>query len=312
MLMRKEVVVVALGGNALITKKGNGDLRNQYKTIRQAIYHISGLFRTYAAAITFGNGFQVGELLLQNEIARGRVPVTPLDILDAETQGEIGYLIEQGIMNELRRKKLKIPVLTLLTQVLVDKKDPSFKKPSKPIGSFYTLKEAAQLVQKGYDVVEDSGRGYRRVVPSPKPLRIIEEEVIQKVIHDCIVIAVGGGGIPVYQSRGKFVGVEAVIDKDLASACLAKSIHASLFLILTGVHQVSLNYNKIEQRDLFHLTAEEALNYLKEGQFPPGSMGPKIEAALDFLHHGGKKVIITSPSNVEKALKGKAGTTITL
>ncbi len=309
--MRKEVIIVALGGNALIDKKYGKDIKFQHKTIRKAIKNISGLFGKYKIIITFGNGFQVGELLLQNEIAKGRVPVSPLDILDAETQGEIGYLIEQSIMNELQRKRLKIPVIAVLTQVLVDKRDKAFKKPSKPIGSFYTLKEAAKLVQKGYDLVEDSGRGYRRVVPSPMPIKIIEDFLIKKLVNYAIVIAAGGGGIPVYKRVGKLIGAEAVVDKDLASSCLARSVDADTLLILTGVNQVSLNYGKIDQRDLRKLSINEAETYLEEKHFPKGSMGPKIMAAIDFLKNGGKKVIITSPALAEKALRGDAGTLIT-
>ena len=309
--MKKEVIVVALGGNALIDKKYGKDIKFQHKTIRKAIKNISGLFGKYKIIITFGNGFQVGELLLQNEISQGRVPVSPLDVLDAETQGEIGYLIEQSIMNELQKKKLKIPVIAVLTQVLVDKKDKAFKKPSKPIGSFYTLKEAAKLVQKGYELVEDAGRGYRRVVPSPVPVKIVEDLLITRLVNDTIVIAAGGGGIPVYKRGGKLIGIEAVVDKDLASSCLAKSVHAQILLILTGVNQVSLNYGKMDQRDLKRLTLEEAEKYLEEKQFPEGSMGPKIKAAIEFIKNGGKKVIITSPSLAEKALRGNAGTLIT-
>ncbi|MCH8318741.1 MAG: carbamate kinase [Bacteroidetes bacterium] len=301
---------MALGGNALIDKKHGRDIKAQKKTIDKAIRNISSLFKKHLVIITHGNGYQVGELLLQNEIAHERIPVQPLDILDAETQGELGYLIEQSIMNELQRKKIKIPVVAILTQVLVNKKDRAFKNPSKPIGSFYNLKNAAKLVQKGYKIVEDSGRGYRRVVPSPLPIKIIEEEIIKKLVKDAIVIAAGGGGIPVYKRGGKLIGLEAVIDKDLTSSCLAKSVNASILLILTGVNQVSLNYGKMDQRDLRTLTVKECRKYLLEKQFPKGSMGPKIRAAIDFLENGGKKVIITSPGLAEKAIKGKAGTLI--
>jgi len=309
--MKKEVIVIALGGNALINKEHGRDIKSQHKTIQKAIRNISGLFGKYQIIITHGNGFQVGELLLQNEIAKGRVPAQPLDILDAETQGELGYLIELSILNELQRKRKKIPVVSVLTQVLVDKKDIEFKKPSKPIGSFYNLKEAGKLVQKGYNIKEDAGRGYRRVVPSPKPIRIIEEGIIKKLVRDSIVIAVGGGGIPVYKKNGKLIGIEAVIDKDLSSSCLGKSIKASVLLILTGVDYVSLNYNKMNQRELKRLKVKDAKRYLNEKQFPKGSMGPKIRAAIEFLENGGKKVIITSPGKAGKAIKGRAGTIIT-
>lgn len=308
--MKKEVIVIALGGNALIDKKLGKDIKAQYKTIQKAVRNISSLFGKYEIIVTFGSGYQIGELLLQNEIAQERIPISPLDVLDAEVQGELGYLIEQSIMNELQKKRLKIPVVSVLTQVLVNKKDNEFKKPSKPIGRFYKLKDAAKLIQKGYDMKEDAGRGYRRVVPSPKPIKIIEENIIKKLVKDSIVIAVGGGGIPVYKKGGKLRGVEAVVDKDLASSCLAKSLKAETLLILTGVDNVCLNYNKLNQRVLRRLTIEDAYKYLKERHFPKGSMGPKIMAGIEFLEDGGKRVIITSPGKAAKAIKGKAGTLI--
>lgn len=307
--MKNDILVIALGGNAIISSNENVTYSNIIKNLRKTVRSIVPILKKNKAVITFGNGPEIGILVRQNENTKDAEPM-PLNVLGAESQGLIGYLLEEQLLNELRRKKVNKPVVTIMTQVLINKYDVAFKKPTKPIGSFYSLKEAGKLVGKGYDLIEDSGRGYRRVVPSPKPIRIVEELVIKKLVKDFIVIAVGGGGVPVVMRRGKLNGVEGVIDKDLASAVLSKNINAKVLLILTGVDHVSLNYGKMDQRDLKRLTLEEAKKYLKEGHFPKGSMGPKIEAAIDFLRNGGKEAIITSPSKAEQALKGKVGTLI--
>ena len=308
--MKKEIIVVALGGNAIITSKEEVTYKNLLKNIKKSCKNIIPILKNNQMVITFGNGPEVGYLAKQNEEAKVVSPM-PLDVLGAESQGLIGYLLEEQLLNELRNRKIGKPVVNILTQVLVNEKDKSFKNPSKPIGSFYTLKEAGILVHKGYNVIEDSGRGYRRVVPSPEPIKIIEFETIKKLVKDTIVIACGGGGIPVVKKGKKLIGVEAVIDKDKASSCLAKSINAKTLLILTGVDYVYLNYNKKKQKVLKKLNVKEAEKYLNGGQFGKGSMAPKIEAAIDFLKYGGKKVIITSTSKAQKALNGKAGTLIT-
>ncbi len=309
-MVKKELLVVALGGNAIVKKDKGKDLRIQYNSIQKAIKTISPLFQKYHVVLVHGNGFQIGELVLQNEIARKKVPLSPLDILDAETQGELGYLIEQAVMNELQKKSIYLPVVSLLTQVVVDKNDPAFKNPSKPIGSYYTLHEAAELTKKNYVMINDSGRGYRRVVPSPKPLKIIGIDTIKELVRNTIVIAAGGGGIPVIEKKKQLIGVEAVIDKDLTGAFLGNGIGANILLILTAVEAVYLNFNKKKKGRIMKSTVKEMKKYIKEKQFGIGSMLPKIEASIGFLENGGKKVIITSPGKAMKALKGKAGTTI--
>ena len=245
------------------------------------------------------------------EEALGKAYTLPLEVCVAESEGEIGYLIEQTLQNKLTQHHKKHPVVSLLTQVIVDKKDPLFHHPTKPIGPWYTKAQAQKIQKKGLHMAEIEPGKFRRVVPSPRPIKIDDVEIIKDLLRkDAIVIAAGGGGIPVYEERGKLKGIAAVIDKDLASACLAKAVHADLFLILTGVKKVALNYGRKNQKNLSKLSIKEASKYLKEGHFPEGSMGPKIEASIDFLKHGGKKVIITHPSVVRQALQGKEGTQI--
>lgn len=309
--MKKEVIVIALGGNALIEEGRKPSVLNQFKVAKKALRPLVPLFKKNRVIICHGSGYQIGRQLIQNQTAMNLVPVSPLDVLDAEVQGEIGYLLEQTLKNLLIENKLHIPVIGVLTQVLVSRKDKAFRNPSKPIGPFYSEREAEKFKRRGFKIVNDAGRGFRRVVASPKPIKIIEGEIIKKLIkEDVIVIGAGGGGIPVYRVKGKLKGVEAVIDKDFASACLAKSVNASTLLILTGVDKVYLNYKKKNQKGLRKLSVNDAKKYLKEGHFAKGSMMPKIKAAIDFLNNGGKKVIITSPSKVAKALKGLAGTLI--
>src|SRR3989344_3750775 len=260
--------------------------------------------------ITHGNGSEIGFLLLQNEIAKKKIPPMPLDVLGAESQGLIGYPLEEQLLNELRKHNLKRDVVTIITQVLVSKKDNAFRNPTKFVGPFYT-KEQYMKLKKKYTIKEDVGRGYRRVVPSPRPIQILEANAIRSLIKSgSIVIAGGGGGIPVIKEKGTLSGVEGVIDKDWASSCLGKTINADILLILTGVDKVCLNYSNKDEIKLERLNISEAKKYLKEGQFPAGSMGPKIEAAIDFLKKG-ERVIITDIKNAEKALNGKTGTLIT-
>jgi carbamate kinase len=314
---KKKTAVVALGGNA-ITKKGEEDtVARQFANTRESLEGIVLLIKDgYNLAITHGNGPQVGNAILRVELARGRAPILPLGVCVADTEGGMGYMIEQSLENRLKKEKIKRDVATIVTQVIVDKDDPSISHPTKFIGQFYTKEEAKRLAKEnGWVVKEDRGKMWRRVVPSPIPLEIVEKKTIKTLVQNgVIVIAAGGGGIPVYvENDGKFEGVDAVIDKDRASAILARDIGAELLLILTEVEKVALNFGTLLQIDLNKLTVEEAKKYLREGHFPPGSMGPKIEAAIQFLESGGKEVIITSiPKAYDSVKKKNAGTRIVL
>lgn len=314
MVKKKKTAVVALGGNA-ISKKGEEDtIPNQFKNTNQSLAGIVELIRSgYNLAMTHGNGPQVGNAILRVELARNKAPILPLQICVADTEGGMGYMIEQCLKNRLKEEKIKREVVTIVTQVIVDKGDPSIKNPTKFIGQFYSKKEAKEFRKKrGWVVKEDSKRGWRRVVPSPLPLEIVEKNTIKSLVKDgIIVIAAGGGGIPVYKKDdGTFEGIDAVIDKDRASAVLARDIGAELLLILTQIEKVALNFGTLLQEDLDKVTLSEVKKYLKEGHFPPGSMGPKIESAIQFLESGGKEVIITSIEKAFESVKGEAGTKI--
>lgn len=305
-------ILVALGGNAISAQKSEGTAEEQFDNVRKACKHLVGIIQKgHRINITHGNGPQVGDILLKNELAKDVLPYMPLDVCVAESQGMIGYMIQQSLRNELKKVGLKTQVATVLTETVVDVNDPAFKNPTKPIGPFCTESQAARLrKEKGWHMVNDSGRGYRRTVPSPIPLSIVQGEMIRKLMDlGVIVIAAGGGGIPVTLSDHS-VGVEAVIDKDLSAAVLAKVVKAEVLLILTDVEKVFLDYGKPSQRPITRMTAQGCRKYLEEGQFPAGSMGPKIESAIKFLESGGKCVIISSLEKAEKALDGKAGTTI--
>ncbi|MBI2106467.1 carbamate kinase [Candidatus Woesearchaeota archaeon] len=306
----KKTIVIALGGNALLQKGEEETASNLIKNIKEACKNIAPIAKHYNIVISHGNGSEIGYLLLQNEIARNKIAPMPLDILGAESQGLIGYPLEEQLLNELRRNKIKKNIVTILTQVLVSKNDSAFKNPTKFIGPFY-IKEQYLKLKKKYLIKEDFGRGYRRVVPSPKPIKILEAEIIKNLVKkNSIIIAGGGGGIPVVNRNGNLEGVEGVIDKDWTSSCLAKIVNADTLLILTGVDKVCLNFSKPNQTKVSRITVQEAKKYLNDEQFPPGNMGPKIEAAIDFLKKG-EKAIITDIKNAEKALNGKAGTLIT-
>src|SRR3989344_3496409 len=305
-------IVIALGGNALLQNNERQTYSNLIKNIENTCKNIIPLIKNNHVVITHGNGPQVGLLAIQNEVAKQKVPAMPLDVLGAESQALIGYLFEEQLTNELRKHKIKKNVSTLITQVLINKKDKAFRNPTKPIGPFYNKSQAQELRKKGFYVIEDAGRGNRRVVPSPLPLKIIEKNVIDKLIkNNIIVIAAGGGGIPVYLEKNELHGIEAVIDKDLASQVLANNINAELLLILTGVKYVYINYLKKNQKIIRKMNVKQAKQYMKEGHFLEGSMKPKILAAINFLEKGGKKVIITNSNNVMKALNNKTGTLIT-
>ena len=302
--------VIALGGNALLKKGEKVTISVQYRNIENTIKKISFLVQKYNLVITHGNGPQVGNALIRVEEALGKAYALPLDVVVAETEAEIGYIIEQVLGNELKAHHSKKAVVGILTQVLVNKNDGAFQNPSKFIGPFYSKKEAENLRLKGLHVKLDPRGGYRRVVASPTPLKIVESDIIKKLGKDTIIIAAGGGGIPVYEEKGKIHGIEAVIDKDLASAVLARDVSADLFLIITDVPYVYINFKKKNQKPLKSMNVKRAMQFLKQGHFGEGSMKPKVEAAINFLSSGGKKVIITSPQNVEKALKGRSGTII--
>ena len=310
--MKSPLAVIAIGGNSLIKDDKKMTVLDQYQAAGETSHHIAALVAAgYRVVVTHGNGPQVGFILLRSDLAKNVLHQVPLESCVADTQGAIGYQVGQTLANELRRQNLHKPVVTVVTQVLVAPDDPAFQNPTKPIGPFYTEEDAQKhAAADGWTLKEDAGRGWRRVVASPKPLAIIEEETIRLLLQqDVIVIAVGGGGIPVVENAaGDLEGRAAVIDKDLASCLLAKNLKADLFIISTGVDKVAVDFKKPTQRFLDTLTVAEARKYLAEGQFPAGSMGPKIEAAIDFLVHGGKKVIITQPHLLEDAIAGRNGT----
>jgi len=308
----KETIVIALGGNALASR---GTWEEQLEVIAESCRKIVEIVASGAKVVlTHGNGPQVGELLIQQEQASRIVKPLPLDACVAMTQGQIGYLLQQALRQQLHARGLRVPVVTLITQVLVDENDPAFAEPTKPIGPFYSEEEAERLRRtKGYILkrVGSEKRAYRRVVPSPRPLAILEEGCIRDLLASGhLVIACGGGGVPVILRDGRLEGVEAVVDKDLASERLASALKAHTLLILTDVERVALRFGSPQQIDLESLTISEARRYLDAGEFPPGSMGPKIEAAIRFLENGGERAIIASLMQAYEALEGRAGTAI--
>ena len=312
---RKKLAILAVGGNSLIIDETHKSVEDQYHAVEETCRHVAALVQKgYRVVVTHGNGPQVGFILRRSELARHELHDVPLDSCGADTQGAIGYDIQQSLYNEFRLRGIAKRAVTVVTQVLVDANDPSFKNPTKPIGGFMDEHTAADRRKSdGWDVVEDAGRGWRRVVASPLPKEIIERDAIKSLINDGFtVIAVGGGGIPVVENeQHELVGVAAVIDKDHASALLADSIGADMLIISTAVEKVALNYNKPNQQWLDRLTLAEARTYLAEGHFAKGSMGPKIEAIIWYLEHGGKQALITNPENIARALEGTTGTRIT-
>jgi len=307
-------VVVALGGNALLKKGSPSTAEAQLEVVKETVEYIAEMSRMdYELAIVHGNGPQVGNIVLASETAADVVPPMPFDVCGAMSQGYIGYHIQQALRFALLKRSRDIPVVTIVTQVVVDKDDPAFQNPTKPIGAFYTEEEAKQIsTEKDQVMKEDAGRGWRRVVASPMPKRIVEFSCLKELWDTTIVITAGGGGIPVIEkSDGSLEGIAAVIDKDLAAARLANDIEADILMILTEVEKVSLNFNKPNQKDLGQITPEEAEKYMAEGHFAPGSMLPKVQAAVDFVKDNpGKKAIITSLFKSLDALDGKTGTII--
>ncbi len=305
-------VVVAMGGHAFMQPGEPGTHEVHTRNARMIARQIMTLLkRGYNLVITHGNGPQVGNLLDQTELTRDQVPSMPIDVLVAQTEGSLGYFLQQALLNELRLRHIRRYVVTMVTQVLVDRFDPGFGRPTKPVGPFLSREEAEQRRDEaGWVIQEDAGRGWRRVVPSPRPIKVIQRDMVRDAAQNGhIVIAGGGGGVPVIKSDpGDFVGVEAVIDKDLTSSVLATDVGADLLVILTAVDRVYLNFNTPKQTSLGAVTMSECERFIEEGHFPAGSMGPKIEAIYGFLKRGGQRGLITSAARMQEALDGGAGT----
>jgi carbamate kinase len=312
--MRPKIALVAFGGNAMLPENQRGLQKEQMRNARRAaelMVHI--VSKGYELIIVHGNGPQVGNLLIQMEEASNNVPPYSLDVCDAMTEGSMGFMLEQALVNELRRRSIDKEVATIVTQVVVDKDDPAFGRPTKPVGPFYSKFRGQQLArEKKWTMVEDAGRGYRKVVASPKPIDVVPNGIIRELVENGrIVIAAGGGGIPVIiNGNGLFEGVEAVIDKDYAASLLAREVKADLFVILTAIERVYIDFGKPDQAEAPVLTVEEARKHLADGQFPPGSMGPKIRAAVEYIEAGGREVLITKDSHLKAALINRSGTKI--
>lgn len=311
---KKKLAILAVGGNALILDEQHKTVADQYAVCAATSAHIVGLIKAgYNLVLTHGNGPQVGFILRRSELSRHELHEVPLDSCGADSQGAIGYQLQQAMYNQMRHWPAPPPVGTVVTQTVVDRSDPSFQHPTKPIGSFMNKADAdAHRQADGWDIVEDAGRGFRRVVPSPRPKKILEKEIIRRLVESgVVVVAVGGGGIPVIEHEdGSIAGCEAVIDKDLATSLLARELRADLLIICTAVDKVCLNFGKPEQRPLDRMTLAEARQYLREGHFAPGSMKPKIEAVVEFLEAGGREALITDPPRLVAAIEGRAGTWI--
>jgi len=312
--MKSKIALIAFGGNAILPNNQRGlqsqQMKNAQKAARLMIHVVK---KGFDLIIVHGNGPQVGNLLIQMEEAVTKIPPFSLEVCDAMTEGSMGFMLEKALINELRRNSLDKEIATLVTQVVVDREDPAFENPTKPIGPFYTKYRAQMLArQKNWTVIEDAGRGYRKVVPSPKPIDIVPKRIIRDLVQmGKIVITAGGGGIPVIiNGNGVFQGVEAVIDKDYAASLIASEVKVDLFIILTNVDRVYLNFGKPNQEALSVMSVDQALTYLEEDQFPPGSMGPKIKAAIEFIQNGGKEVLITSANTLKAALINRSGTRI--
>lgn len=312
--MKRKIALIAFGGNALLPKHQRGlqneQMKNAQKAARLMIHVVQ---KGFDLIIVHGNGPQVGNLLIQMEESINKIPPFSLEICDAMTEGSMGYMLETAIINEIRKRSVDKDVATLVSQVIVDRDDPAFSQPTKPIGPFYSEYRARMLMrEKKWSMSEDAGRGFRRVVPSPKPIDVVPKHVLRELVHSGkIVIAAGGGGIPVIiNGRGLFQGVEAVIDKDYTSSLIAREAGVDLFIILTNVPCVCLDYGTPREKAISEISVEEAQKFHAQGQFPPGSMGPKIEAAIAYIQGGGKEVLITSANQLKAALIGRSGTRI--
>ena len=311
--MREQLVVVALGGNAISPPGSASPIPAQYEATMETAHHLAHLTER-PLVVTHGNGPQVGNVLLRSDLAAGLLPRLPLDTCVADTQGGMGFMLQQCLDNAFRQARVVRRTVTVVTRTLVDAGDPAFRSPSKPIGNFYGEAEASRrMATSGWAMREDAGRGWRRVVPSPEPREILELPAIEALLETgAVVVAAGGGGIPVVrEADGTLTGVEAVVDKDLASALLAAELGAEVLLILTGVEHVAVDFGRPTQRDLHELDAAELAAHAAAGQFAPGSMLPKVQAALRFLERGGRRAVITTPELSEKALAGEIGTQLT-
>jgi carbamate kinase len=307
------MIVITLGGNAILPGHGKGTIQEQFAVATEAMAGVAEVIASgQPVVLSHGNGPIVGNIAIRNEAAKDRVPPMPLDVCGADSQGGIGYMLQQVLDNELGKRGIRRTVVSLVTQCVVNEDDPAFDNPTKSIGPFYTEEESVYLARtKSWRLVEDSGRGYRRVVPSPIPREIVEWEAIRALVDaGIVVIAAGGGGIPVVRRDGRLSGVEAVIDKDRASAVLASQLSAERLVVLTAVARVAVDFGRPTQRDLDRIEVTEARRMLREGQFPPWSMGPKIEACADFVEAGGREAIITSPENLTSALAHESGTRV--
>ena len=311
---RQGIAVIAVGGNALIKDKNHQSVQDQYNAANDTMTHIVDMIQKgWDVVVTHGNGPQVGFILRRSELAAHELHEVPLDYCGADTQGAIGYMFQNALYNEFKRRGMVKDVATVVTQTIVDRNDPAFQNPTKPIGSFMDEDEAKRRAgNEGWAVVEDAGRGWRRVVPSPLPTHIVEANVIDTLIHaGTIVVAVGGGGIPVIEDEAGYIrGIEAVIDKDFSAAIIASHIKADLFIISTAVEKVALHYNQPNQVFLDRMTVGEAKQYIEAGHFASGSMLPKIQAVIKYFEEGGKKALITDPKHISDALEGKTGTWI--
>jgi carbamate kinase len=307
------MIVITLGGNAILPGHGKGTIQEQFAVATEAMAGVAEVIASgQPVVLSHGNGPIVGNIAIRNEAAKDRVPPMPLDVCGADSQGGIGYMLQQVLDNELGKRGIRRTVVSLVTQCVVHEDDPAFDNPTKSIGPFYTEEESVYLARtKSWRLVEDSGRGYRRVVPSPIPREIVEWEAIRALVDaGIVVIAAGGGGIPVVRRDGRLSGVEAVIDKDRASAVLASQLSAERLVVLTAVARVAVDFGRPTQRDLDRIEVAEARRLQREGQFPPWSMGPKIEACADFVEAGGREAIITSPENLMSALAHESGTRV--
>lgn len=312
--MKSKIALIAFGGNAILPETQRGLQSEQMKNAQKAARLMTHVVKKgYDLIIVHGNGPQVGNLLIQMEESITKIPPFSLEVCDAMTEGSMGFMLEKAIINEFRKESLDKEVATLVTQVVVDREDPAFENPSKPVGPFYTKYRAQILArEKKWKMIEDSGRGFRKVVPSPKPIDIVPKKIIRDLVRSGkIVIASGGGGIPVIiNGRGFFEGVEAVIDKDYAASLIAREVKVDLFIILTNVDRVYLNYGTPKESPINTMTAKQAKDYITQGQFPPGSMGPKIKAAVEYIESGGKEVLITSADYLKASLINRSGTKI--
>jgi carbamate kinase len=310
--MKRKIALIAFGGNALLPASQHGLQEEQQRNAERAARLMVHVVRKgYDLIIVHGNGPQVGNILIQMEEAVTKIPPFSLDVCDAMTEGSMGFMLEKAIINELRRRSLDKEVATVITQVVVDREDPAFANPTKPVGPFYPKFRAVALArEKKWKMIEDAGRGYRQVVPSPKPIDVVSKWIVRDLVcAGRIVIAAGGGGVPVIiDGRGLFKGIEAVIDKDYTASLIAREVKVDLFVILTNVERVCLDYGTPRERPVDVMSVAEAQEHLARGQFPPGSMGPKIEAAIEYIQAGGKEVLITSAAHLKAALLKRTGT----